>query len=262
MTVGKGLNVASSCAVAVLVVLLAHSVVLANRQEASLTRYPNASASVAPESPSLSLAPSTEPTPEPGAATGDGSGGMYSPDARLARPKMSDPPTQVELGHYQYWMSCMVCHGDRGQGLTDEWRSVLDPEDQNCWQSKCHAPNHPPWGFEIPRSSPAVIGEGALTDYKTASDIYEYMRVKMPWSYPGLFDDEEYWPLTAYLAQENQIDYGYKTLGPDNGEKVLWIPKLPQTHKSATGFERFAGGALVVLLASAAIVQRWTQDRS
>jgi hypothetical protein len=183
---------------------------------------------------------------------------MFDPNDRLAPPLMSDPPTQADLGHYVYYMSCMVCHGDRGQGLTEEWRTVLDPADQNCWQSKCHAPNHPPEGFQIPRQSPAIMGAGALGAYKTGADLYEYLRVKMPWSFPGLFADEEYWQLTAYLARANEIDF-QEPIGPHNAANIVIVPRLPQTHHSAFEDERFIGIAVLGLLAGAAVLHRWTR---
>jgi len=43
---------------------------------------------------------------------------------RLAAPPTVYPPTQADQGAQVYWFVCMVCHGDRGQGLTDEWRMV------------------------------------------------------------------------------------------------------------------------------------------
>lgn len=177
-----------------------------------------------------------------------------TPQERLARPPMSDPPTQIELGHAEYWMSCMVCHGDRGQGLTEEWRSVLDPADMNCWQSKCHAPNHPPEGFEIPRQSPLIIGPGALTGYETATDLFEYLRVEMPWSFPGLFDDDVYWNLTAYLAQANSVDLPQEALSSENGDDVLMIPKLVQTHQTAIHVEQIAAGVVIGLLFVASVL--------
>lgn len=177
-----------------------------------------------------------------------------TPQERLARPPMSDPPTQVELGHAEYWMSCMVCHGDRGQGLTDEWRSVLDPADMNCWQSKCHAPNHPPEGFEIPRQAPLVIGPGALTGYQTAADLFAYMRIYMPWSFPGLFEDDVYWNLTAYLADANGVDLPQEPLSPDNGDEVLMLPQLVQTHHTAIEVEQMVAGVVVGLLLVATIL--------
>ncbi len=184
---------------------------------------------------------------------GEDHSGM-APQERLARPPLSDPPTQVELGHVEYWMSCMVCHGDRGQGLTEEWRSVLDPADMNCWQSKCHAPNHPPEGFEIPRQSPMIIGTGALTGYETAADLFEYIRVSMPWAFPGLFDDETYWQLTAFLAEANNIDLGAEPLGPDNADEILIVPQLVQTHHTAVRVERLLAGVVTGLLLGAAIL--------
>jgi hypothetical protein len=200
-----------------------------------------------------------------------------APHERLDHPPMSDPPTQIELGHSEYWMSCMVCHGDQGQGLTEEWRSVLDPGDMNCWQSKCHAPNHPPEGFEIPRTSPLVIGPGALTGYKTAEDLFEYLREDMPWPFPGLFQDVQYWYLTAYLLDANAVDLPELVsnddqyagsdaegeqrhalitgpLGPDNAAEILIVPDLVQTHQTAFETEQVAAAAVAGLLLCAAVV--------
>jgi hypothetical protein len=196
----------------------------------------------------VSLSPATQ--------SGDDPHPGMSPQERLAHPPMSDPPTQVELGHHEYWMSCMICHGDKGQGLTEEWRSVLDPADMNCWQSKCHAPNHPPEGFQIPRQAPMIIGPGALTGYQTATDLFEYLRVKMPWAFPGLFDDPAYWQLTAYLAEANSIDTGGKPLGPDNGDDILLLSGLVQTHRPTFPIEQIVAGAMPVFLLGAVILRQ------
>ncbi len=51
---------------------------------------------------------------------------------RLAEPTLPANPSQADLGAVVYWLSCMVCHGDRGQGLTEEWRAVAGQEDMNC----------------------------------------------------------------------------------------------------------------------------------
>ena len=200
-----------------------------------------------------------------------------APNERLDAPFMSDPPTQIEIGNLEYWMSCMVCHGDRGQGLTEEWRTVLDPADMNCWQSKCHAPNHPPEGFEIPRTSPLVIGPGALTGYDTAQELFEYLKTTMPWPFPGLFQDQQYWGLTAYLLDANGIDLGKpltdhekcedcdeegtcdcerveEPLGPENAADILVVPGLVQTHKTAFETEQIAAVVIVGFLLCGAVV--------
>ncbi len=130
-----------------------------------------------------------------------------TPDAdRLAKPALTNPqnPTQLDQGSLNYWLICMTCHGDRGEGLTDEWRAVIG-KDQNCWASKCHGANHPPEGFTIPRDRlpPAVIGPGSLTRFNTAQELYDYILASMPWWKPGSLTQEKAWALTAYLLKKN-----------------------------------------------------------
>jgi cytochrome c len=161
-------------------------------------------------------------TPEPGM--------MFDPTDRLAQPPMSDPLTQVELGHYAYCLSCMVCHGD--QGLNDEWRGALDPADQNFWQFRCRAANHPSQGFELPRYAPPVIGTGVLTRFQTAAELYDFLRSRMPWQAPGILSDDEYWQLTAFLLDANGLPPGNTTLRPDNaGEVDLAYGTLRACHQ-------------------------------
>ena len=143
---------------------------------------------------------SAQVTPTPAAPT------PASDADRLASPALTNPknPTQLDNGALDYWRICLTCHGDRGQGLTDEWRAVFG-EDQNCWTSKCHAPNHPPWGFAIPRDRlpPAIKGLGTLTRFNTAQELYDYIVVSMPWWKPGSLSSEQAWGVTAYLLKMN-----------------------------------------------------------
>ncbi len=143
------------------------------------------------------------------------------PASRMAPPPMSDPPTHLEWGHYNYWLSCMVCHGDRGQGLTDEWRTAGNADGENCWQARCHAASHPPEGFDLPRVVPPVIGQYALLRFQTVGDLRTYLQETMPWYAPGLLDDETYWQLATYLAHAN----GTPNI-PDNPEWAL-LADLP-----------------------------------
>ncbi len=40
--------------------------------------------------------------------------------------------TQLQFGAEVYRPVCQDCHGDKGQGLTGEWRATWAPADQNC----------------------------------------------------------------------------------------------------------------------------------
>jgi mono/diheme cytochrome c family protein len=192
---------------------------------------------------------------------------MFTPQDRLAPPPMSDPPTQVEQGHHVYWLTCMVCHGDRGQGLTDEWRGALDPADRNCWQSRCHAPNHPPGGFEFPHFVPAIIGPGRLARHETAARLYEFLRTRMPWQAPGLLSDDEYWQLTAFLVDANGVPLDGINLGPDNAARIRLGPASPQHQPTIFAGSKWfgvqpvaAGLAVLFLLSAAGIV--WYKSRA
>jgi mono/diheme cytochrome c family protein len=120
---------------------------------------------------------------------------------RTTGPAMPENPTQADYGADLYWRICMACHGNKGQGLTDEWREQWGPLEMNCWQSRCHASNHPPDGFVFPRSIPAVFGPDTLIRFKTAEDLYLYIEETMPWWNPGSLSEEEAWNLTAYMLK-------------------------------------------------------------
>ncbi len=148
--------------------------------------------------------------------------GMTPISERLAPPPMPEHPTQADRGAYVYYLVCMVCHGDRGQGLTEEWRSVGSPADRNCWQSKCHAANHPPEGFMLPHAVPPVMGNGILDGFGSAEALYLFIRTRMPWQAPGSLREEQYWELTAFLARANGLIPADATLTPANAASYRW----------------------------------------
>lgn len=124
----------------------------------------------------------------------------------LKLPPLSANASEADIGAEIYALVCRDCHGDRGQGLTDEFRATWAPEDQNCWQSKCHASNHPIEGFDLPRYVPAIVGTHALAQRVQPSDLYDFIRANMPWHNPGSLTDEEYRQLTAYIMRENGLE--------------------------------------------------------
>ena len=138
-------------------------------------------------------------------------------------------PTQVDRGKAVYLHYCSTCHGDRGQGLTDEWRATFPPRDQNCWQSKCHALNHPPEGFVFPHIVPAVAGPDALTKFNTAQQLYGFISKAMPYYAPGLLTSDQYTDITAFLLTLNNVNFD-GTLTPDT-ESLIHL--RPQTSDEA-----------------------------
>lgn len=127
---------------------------------------------------------------------------------RLAAPPTVPSPTQADEGAQLFWLHCQPCHGDQGQGLTDEWRAQFPEEEQNCWISGCHGKHGkdpPPTGFTIPTAVPAVIGAGSLGNYQTVQQLFYYIRAAMPYENPGGLKEEEYLAITAFIARAHGV---------------------------------------------------------
>jgi hypothetical protein len=60
-----------------------------------------------------------------------------------------------------------------------------------------------------------------LSGFQTAADLNEYIRATMPWPFPGIMTDKQYWGLVAYLGDANRVVLGKEPLGPDNAATVL-----------------------------------------
>ncbi len=153
-----------------------------------------------------------DPTPTPDAA-------------RLAEPTLPASPVQADYGAQTYWLYCMPCHGDRGQGLTNEFRAVYPPEESYCWDSGCHGQRPYEKGFTLPMSIPPLVGETGLEKFANAAGLYAFIRVAMPFQTPGILDDETYWRVTAHILRENGIDWGGGELGPGNAQQVALVPQ-------------------------------------
>jgi len=130
---------------------------------------------------------------------------------------LPEDSTQLEYGAEVYRLVCKACHGDKGQGLTDDWRAQWAPKDQNCWQSKCHARNHPPDGFYMPQA-PSVLGQ-PIRGFGTALNLYTYNHNYMPWHDRGSMTEMESWSVTAYLLKINGIEPPPE-LNAENAEQI------------------------------------------
>ena len=176
---------------------------------------------------------------------------------RLAPPPTVYPPTQADQGAQVYYQVCMACHGDRGQGLSDEWRGVLDPADQNCWQSRCHASNYPPGGFVFPKIVPAVVSPGMVARFETALDLHDFLRARMPYQAPGSLDEEEYWQLTAFLLRANGIDPGPPPLDSQRASLILLRASLMPAAAAPQPQPNFWRLALALLALAILLLAVW-----
>ncbi len=121
------------------------------------------------------------------------------PDAMIPdifkEPPLPENPTQIEMGAYEYFYHCMPCHGDHGQGLTDEFRQQWVTDHRNCWAPGCHGGRVGDEGFPIPREVPDLL---RLERYPTPQTLVHYLQTTHPPQRPGALEESQYWAVTAY----------------------------------------------------------------
>jgi len=116
------------------------------------------------------------------------------------------PPSQGGHGHDIFYVYCTPCHGDVGQGLTDEFRlREYPPEDTDCWKSGCHGARPYENGFTLPKTIPALIGANTLKRFTDGQTMYDYIHKSMPFNAPGSLTAEQYLQLTAFLLEQNNL---------------------------------------------------------
>jgi cytochrome b-561 len=165
-----------------------------------------------------------------------------APAERLARPALSANPTLAEQGRQFYWARCLVCHGDQGQGLTSEWRSLLDQVEQLCLLPACDPDVLRPQDLVLLPTARPVMGPEALIRFDNAEQVYRHILEAMPQQSPGALTPAEAWPLTVYLLQANgALPHGV-TLTPENAMIALLHRPQPPPRNERPG---------VILLAAA-----------
>jgi hypothetical protein len=122
----------------------------------------------------------------------------------LAEPPFPENPTEYELGRNLYWHWCMTCHGDVGQGLTDEFRSIWVEDHQNCWGRGCHAGHPGDFGFPIPTVVPALVNDAHLKQFACIQELSAFLKATHPPQSPGILKDEEYHAIALFVFSMNE----------------------------------------------------------
>jgi cytochrome c len=143
---------------------------------------------------------------------------------RLAEPTLPAVPSQADYGAQVYWLSCMPCHGDKGQGLTDEFRATYPPEEEYCWESGCHGANPYESGFTLPKKIPGLMGETTLAKFTDAAQLNAFIRATMPFWKPGSLTEEDAWRVTAFLLRQSDLWDASMELNASNAADV----KIPR----------------------------------
>jgi hypothetical protein len=130
--------------------------------------------------------------------------------------------SQADLGAQDFWLHCLPCHGDRGQGLTDEFRLLYPVEEQNCWESGCHGNRPYENGWRLPEFVPAILGDQLLSQFKTAGGLFNFIQSAMPYQNPGSLNDVTYFQLVSFLTRENGLLAPNVTIVSNNASSIFF----------------------------------------
>lgn len=169
---------------------------------------------------------------------------------RLAEPTLPAVPLQADYGAQAYWLYCSPCHGDRAQGLTDEFRQLYPEEDRNCWNSHCHGDVTYENGFKIPTAVPQLVGSGSLAKFPNAANLYGYIHAAMPFQNPNSLTDEEYYQIVAFLLRQNGLIDGGMEVNASNAAQIVVSRATPVLTPQTQPGSGAASSGWVILLAS------------
>jgi len=148
----------------------------------------------------------------------------------LVEPFVPENPSDYELGRNWYWHNCMTCHGDAGQGLTDEFRAIWPEDHQNCWDHGCHGGRVGDEGFPIPTTVPALVDGSKLAKFSSQQAFFDFLKVTHPPQDPGCLEDEQYQAIVKYVFNLNDRSL----------EEPVPVPTLAPTSTSSPTLETFS----------------------
>lgn len=164
----------------------------------------------------------------------------------LAQPELPPNPTDLEMGRYLFWRHCMPCHGDVGQGLTDEFRGLWE-EHADCWDRGCHGGKKEDEGFPIPTVIPAIVTEDHLWQFTSEAELFAYLKATHPPQYPGHLEDEEYHEIALILFKMNDRLPGETIAASPTATSAASIPSQPSPSAPPRSADDPQPAALVII---------------
>lgn len=156
----------------------------------------------------------------------------------LVEPVLPDNPSELELGEFWYWHNCMTCHGDLGQGLTDEFRAIWPEDHQNCWAHGCHNTTTDAEGFPIPTYVPPLVRPDKLTIFTSPESLVAYLKSTHPPQDPGVLGDDQYQAIVKFLFAMNERSW-------EEAQQVSTSTATPPPDTANASFPASEGDASV-----------------
>lgn len=137
-------------------------------------------------------------------------------------PNLAKAKDATALGAQVFAAKCATCHGQRGEGVTAPAIMGSDglplyPRDPS--QSTLASNNDPNEQQLRQQLNPGGIP--SRQPFKTAQDLYEFVRLKMPAKQAGSLSTEEYWAVVNFMLVAQGLKVPEKGVDSDNARQVV-----------------------------------------
>jgi cytochrome c len=140
-------------------------------------------------------------------ATGSESGSPPPATAAAASPSAATALAQADRGEKLYVENCAQCHGNAGQGTQSEKGRVPPVVGPTA------LPLDPPAGAKYRKGQ-----------FRTARDVYEFVRENMPPGMGNTLPVEDYLDIIAFDLKANGVDLNGKSITSDTAAAIVLHP--------------------------------------
>lgn len=152
----------------------------------------------------------------------------------------------------------MTCHGDQGQGLTDEFRDIWESDHQNCWARGCYAGRSGDFEFPIPTIVPTVVDDDHLSQFASLQDLADFLKATHPPQSLRILKAEEYYAIAFFVFSMNGISGTESSLAAipvsTATEILISIVNSPVNSKVGKTYTLVSGLVVLALLSAAVII--------
>lgn len=140
-------------------------------------------------------------------------------------PNLAKAKDRTAQGATVFAAKCASCHGQRGEGITAP--DIMGPDGlplnpADPTQSTLAA--NTDQNEQQLRQQLNPGGMPSRPQFKTAQDLYEFVRAKMPAKQPGTLGTEDYWSVLNFMLVAHGTQVPEKGVDSENARQVIINP--------------------------------------
>jgi cytochrome c len=134
-------------------------------------------------------------------------------------PNLAKAKSATALGAQVFEAKCANCHGQRGEGVTAP--PIMGSDGLPLYPAQSNLASNSDPNEQQMRQQLNPGGMPSRQPFKTAQDLYEFVRLKMPSKQAGTLTTEEYWAVVNYMLIAQGLQVPEKGIDSENARQVV-----------------------------------------